>query len=215
MLNNHLRITVLYHRDPVQGTTQLDDLEVDAFSIKHSYEGGWNSGGAAVLLLRSPLRPTQIHSLSLPACLLRLAALAACADSARACCFPTRLCALTGKKPVLKTCDPSFERVVTESGDRSPWEKVRRSSTPTTSDSRCAALRIALYCCHDAKPSSMHYGMHADHADPARGLVVAYSPPLANHVCERSPTSTPQPGIQTHRFNCPGICWSCLDRQVS
>ena len=136
MLNNHLRFTVLYHHDPVKGRTRLDDLEVEAFSIKHSYEGSWNSGGATCCC--DPCCAPHICSLSLPACLLPLAALAVCADAARACCSLKCPCGLTGKKPLLRTCDPSSERVVTQTDAPQPWKTVRRSSTPMTSDSRCA-----------------------------------------------------------------------------
>lgn len=40
-LNNHLRFTVLYNRDPLTDLSRVVGFEVEPFSVKHTYEGKW------------------------------------------------------------------------------------------------------------------------------------------------------------------------------
>ncbi|KAK9811371.1 hypothetical protein WJX72_002736 [[Myrmecia] bisecta] len=41
-LNNHLRYTILYHRDVETELSRIVGFEVEPFSVKHKYEGTWN-----------------------------------------------------------------------------------------------------------------------------------------------------------------------------
>ena len=45
MLNNHLRFTILYFRDLETDLARIVGFEVEPFSVKHSYEGTWDSTG--------------------------------------------------------------------------------------------------------------------------------------------------------------------------
>ena len=45
MLNNHLRFTILYHRDLETDLARIVGFEVEPFSVKHSYEGTWDATG--------------------------------------------------------------------------------------------------------------------------------------------------------------------------
>ena len=44
-LNNHLRFTVLYNRDPATDLSRVVGFEVEPFSVKHGYEGAWQGAG--------------------------------------------------------------------------------------------------------------------------------------------------------------------------
>lgn len=45
MLNNHLRFTILYHRDEETDLSRIVGFEVEPFTVAHSYEGDWEAGG--------------------------------------------------------------------------------------------------------------------------------------------------------------------------
>jgi len=140
VLNNHLRFTVLYHRDPAKGQARVDDLKVEAFSVKHSYEGSWEAEGAADLQLLISFPPRTSSPLAVPACLLPQGA-ACCAAAVQAQRFCSRgrvQHALTGaeparwlrrmrtdagKKPTLSTCRPSSKGIITEDAAPQPVEE--------------------------------------------------------------------------------------------
>ena len=42
-LNNHLRFTILYHRDIETDLARIVGFEVEPFSVKHKYSGKWNA----------------------------------------------------------------------------------------------------------------------------------------------------------------------------
>ncbi|KAK9802909.1 hypothetical protein WJX73_005351 [Symbiochloris irregularis] len=42
-LNNHLRFTILYHRDIETDLARIVGFEVEPFSVKHKYDGKWNA----------------------------------------------------------------------------------------------------------------------------------------------------------------------------
>lgn len=42
-LHNHLRFTILYHRDPETDLSRIVGFEVEPFSVKHKYDGKWNA----------------------------------------------------------------------------------------------------------------------------------------------------------------------------
>jgi len=120
VLNNHLRYTVLYHEDPVEGRARVNDLRVEAFSVKHSYEGSWEAEGAPFLSQMPLPSPRIIHScysLHATCCpwrqgrLMLLLHTVARAELAR---WLSRMRTNTGKKATLTTCDPSSKRITTE-----------------------------------------------------------------------------------------------------
>lgn len=41
-LNNHLRFTILYHRDVETDLSRIVGFEVEPFSVKHRYDGKFN-----------------------------------------------------------------------------------------------------------------------------------------------------------------------------
>ncbi len=41
-LHNHLRFTILYHRDVETDSSRIVGFEVKPFSIQHKYDGTWN-----------------------------------------------------------------------------------------------------------------------------------------------------------------------------
>ena len=41
-LHNHLRFTILYHRDVETDLSRIVGFEVKPFSVQHKYEGTWN-----------------------------------------------------------------------------------------------------------------------------------------------------------------------------
>ena len=43
-LHNHLRFTILYHRDAETDLSRIVGFEVEPFSVKHKYDGKWNPG---------------------------------------------------------------------------------------------------------------------------------------------------------------------------
>lgn len=43
LIHNHLRFTILYHRDPETDLSRIVGFEVEAFSVKHKYDGKWNA----------------------------------------------------------------------------------------------------------------------------------------------------------------------------
>lgn len=42
-LHNHLRFTILYHRDVETDLSRIVGFEVEPFSVKHKYDGKWNA----------------------------------------------------------------------------------------------------------------------------------------------------------------------------
>lgn len=42
-IHNHLRFTILYHRDPDTDMSRIVGFEVEPFSVKHKYDGKWNA----------------------------------------------------------------------------------------------------------------------------------------------------------------------------
>ena len=42
-IHNHLRFTILYHRDPETDLARIVGFEVEPFSVKHKYDGKWNA----------------------------------------------------------------------------------------------------------------------------------------------------------------------------
>ena len=42
-IHNHLRFTILYHRDPETDLSRIVGFEVEPFSVKHKYDGKWNA----------------------------------------------------------------------------------------------------------------------------------------------------------------------------
>lgn len=42
-LHNHLRFNILYNRDAATDTSRIVGFEVEAFSVKHTYEGSWDT----------------------------------------------------------------------------------------------------------------------------------------------------------------------------
>ena len=60
VLNNHLRFTILYHRDLETDLARIVGFEVEPFSVKHSYEGTWDATGAPLYgLAQYPSCPAQ------------------------------------------------------------------------------------------------------------------------------------------------------------
>tara|TARA_B100000524_G_scaffold137816_1_gene68980 strand:+ start:1574 stop:3445 length:1872 start_codon:yes stop_codon:yes gene_type:complete len=53
-VNNHLRFIVKYHKSDTFTGARIVGFEVEAYSVKHSYEGEWKAG---VALTSVPLRP--------------------------------------------------------------------------------------------------------------------------------------------------------------
>lgn len=43
VLTNHLRFTILYHKDPETEFSRIVGFEVEPFSVHHKYEGKWNA----------------------------------------------------------------------------------------------------------------------------------------------------------------------------
>ncbi len=41
-LHNHLRFTILYHKDEITDLARIVGFEVEPFSVKHSYEAPWD-----------------------------------------------------------------------------------------------------------------------------------------------------------------------------
>ena len=41
-INNHLRYTILYHRDPETDLSRIVGFEVEPFSVKHTFDGDWD-----------------------------------------------------------------------------------------------------------------------------------------------------------------------------
>ena len=41
-LNNHLRFTILYHRDTESDLSRIVGFEVQPYSVRHKYSGAWN-----------------------------------------------------------------------------------------------------------------------------------------------------------------------------
>ena len=41
-LHNHLRFTILYHKDAQTDLARIVGFEVEPFSVKHTYEGAWD-----------------------------------------------------------------------------------------------------------------------------------------------------------------------------
>ena len=58
MLNNHLRFTILYHRDVDTDLARIVGFEVEPFSVKHSYEGTWDGTGVLGMMCQ-PLAYAQ------------------------------------------------------------------------------------------------------------------------------------------------------------
>ena len=54
-INNHLRFIVKYHRSDTFPGSRIVGFEVEAYSVKHTYEGAWNA--ASPKLTSVPLRP--------------------------------------------------------------------------------------------------------------------------------------------------------------
>lgn len=54
-INNHLRFIVKYHRSDTFPGSRIVGFEVEAYSVKHTYDGTWNA--AAPKLTSVPLRP--------------------------------------------------------------------------------------------------------------------------------------------------------------
>jgi transmembrane 9 superfamily member 2/4 len=42
-LHNHLRFTILYHKDAVTDLARIVGFEVQPFSVKHGYEAPWDA----------------------------------------------------------------------------------------------------------------------------------------------------------------------------
>ena len=42
-INNHLRFTILYHRDIETDLARIVGFEVEPFSVKHKYDGKWDA----------------------------------------------------------------------------------------------------------------------------------------------------------------------------
>ena len=42
-LHNHLHFTILYHGDAETGLARIVGFEVEPYSVKHKYDGKWNS----------------------------------------------------------------------------------------------------------------------------------------------------------------------------
>ena len=42
-LHNHLRFTILYHRDADTDLSRIVGFEVKPFSVQHKYDGSWNN----------------------------------------------------------------------------------------------------------------------------------------------------------------------------
>ncbi|GJP85678.1 hypothetical protein CLOP_g15793 [Closterium sp. NIES-67] len=57
-LHNHLRFTVLYHKDSTTNLARVVGFEVEPFSVKHQYEGTYNPA-KPVLTTCNPGNPTQ------------------------------------------------------------------------------------------------------------------------------------------------------------
>ena len=45
VLHNHLRFTILYHRDVETDLARIVGFEVEPFSVAHSYDGDWDAAG--------------------------------------------------------------------------------------------------------------------------------------------------------------------------
>ena len=124
MLNNHLRFSVLYDKDPAKARMRILRFDVEASSVKHTYEGPWGAGGAFCVLSSLPFGRRTVacrHSISKPAAAF---AAAAGTHTGRA-CLPLTLCmdSSTGKKPTLDTCDPDSETVVFHGDAPQPVEE--------------------------------------------------------------------------------------------
>ncbi|CAI7802553.1 unnamed protein product [Closterium sp. NIES-53] len=57
-LHNHLRFTVLFHKDPTNNLARVVGFEVEPFSVKHQYEGTYNPA-KPILTTCNPGNPTQ------------------------------------------------------------------------------------------------------------------------------------------------------------
>lgn len=122
MLNNHLRFTILYHRDLETDLARIVGFEVEPFSVKHSYEGTWDTTGLSSAVLRTPCPANQA-----PTMLARARRI-----SSRSHVRPTLATAgnvadlLIGhagkKKPELKTCNPGSMKFVTDKEPKQPVE---------------------------------------------------------------------------------------------
>ena len=47
-LHNHLRFTILYHRDIETDLSRIVGFEVKPFSVQHKYDGSWNEDKPAL-----------------------------------------------------------------------------------------------------------------------------------------------------------------------
>lgn len=57
-INNHLRFTVLFNRDPATDLSRIVGFEVEPFSIKHKYKGEW-SKDAQLTVRKPPVAPRE------------------------------------------------------------------------------------------------------------------------------------------------------------
>ncbi len=48
LLHNHLRFTILYHRDAETDLSRIVGFEVEPFSVKHKYDGKYNADKPAL-----------------------------------------------------------------------------------------------------------------------------------------------------------------------
>lgn len=48
LLHNHLRFTILFHRDADTDLSRIVGFEVEPFSVKHKYDGKYNDGKPAL-----------------------------------------------------------------------------------------------------------------------------------------------------------------------
>ena len=134
VLNNHLRFTILYHRDLETDLARIVGFEVEPFSVKHSYEGTWDATGANAAVpevsaarmhcCAGPLRglPQRPTSKGAGDCTGRsktcLASLS-CSSSVSQ-LHPAPLAGK--KKPELKTCNPGSMKFVTDKEPKQPVE---------------------------------------------------------------------------------------------
>jgi transmembrane 9 superfamily protein 2/4 len=44
VLINHLRFTILYHKNEDTDLSRIVGFEVEPFSVKHTYDGEWKGG---------------------------------------------------------------------------------------------------------------------------------------------------------------------------
>lgn len=62
-LHNHLRFSILYHKDIETDLARIVGFEVEPFSVKHTYEGAWDKS-SPVLDTCNPGRMTYVtHNL--------------------------------------------------------------------------------------------------------------------------------------------------------